>query len=60
MRLNEAVRLSWSRPELSIRAIADKVGFDDLSYFHRVFMQEFGMTPAQIGRRAHARWGDLP
>jgi AraC-like DNA-binding protein len=50
-RLNAAVRLSWSRPDLSIRAIANEVGFEDPSYFHRVFVQKFGLTPAQIGRR---------
>ena len=54
LRLNEAVRLSWSRPDLSIRAIAERVGFEDLAYFHRVFRAKFRLTPAQIGRRVPA------
>ena len=54
LRLNEAVRLGWSRPDLSIREIAARVGFEDPSYFHRCFYAKFWMTPAASGRRAAA------
>jgi len=51
LRINEALRLSWSRRDLSMRAIAERVGFDDPSYFHRIFQRKFGLTAAQLGRR---------
>ena len=54
LRLNEAARLTWARGDLSIPAIASAVGFDDPVYFYRAFKQQFGMTPAQYGRRATA------
>lgn len=51
LRLNEAARLTWARPDLSIAEIAAMVGFEDESYFHKAFVAEHGMTPAQYGRR---------
>lgn len=51
LRLNEAARLSWARPDLAIAEIAAMVGFEDESYFHKAFVAEHGMTPAQYGRR---------
>ncbi|MFO0576412.1 MAG: helix-turn-helix domain-containing protein [Polyangia bacterium] len=54
LRLNEAARLTWARADLSIPAIASAVGFDDPVYFYRAFKQQFGMTPAQYGRRVTA------
>lgn len=51
LRLNEAARLSWARPDMDIRAIQAAVGFEDSAYFHRAFRREFGMTPAAYGRR---------
>lgn len=51
LRLNEAARLTWSEPCLGLRAIAERVGFEDMPYFHRVFLREFGMTPHLYGRR---------
>jgi AraC-like DNA-binding protein len=51
LRLNEAARLTWARPELSVRAIQEAVGFEDSAYFHRAFLKEFGATPAVYGGR---------
>ena len=51
LRLNEALLLAWSRRELSIAEIARRVGFEDLSYFHRTFHAKFRLTPAQASRR---------
>lgn len=54
LRLNEAARLTWARPDLTIPAIASAVGFDDPVYFYRAFKQQFGLTPALYGRRVTA------
>jgi AraC-like DNA-binding protein len=54
LRINAAVRLAWSRRDMSIRDVAAQVGFEDVRYMHRVFVRKFGMTPSQIGRRACA------
>jgi len=51
LRLNEAVRLAWSRPDMTVREIGSRVGFEDPSYFHRAFFAKFRMTPAESGRR---------
>jgi AraC-like DNA-binding protein len=51
LRLNEAARLTWARPDLEIRAIQAAVGFEDSAYFHRAFLKEFGTTPSAYGRR---------
>lgn len=55
LRLNEAARLTWTEPTLALRDVADRVGFDDMPYFHRAFVAEFGVTPAVYGRRALVR-----
>lgn len=54
LRLNEAARLTWAEPALTMPEVAARVGFDDLPYFHRAFRREFGMTPAAYGRRERA------
>lgn len=43
-RLSEAKRLLTETP-LSVREIAEAVGFPDISYFCRVFKKEAGVTP---------------
>lgn len=50
-RLNQAARMTWSRPELPIQEVAHACGFEDLSYFFRVFRQHFGRSPSAYGRR---------
>src|SRR5262249_19672059 len=39
LRLNEAARLTWAEPHLGIRRIAERVGFEDMPYFHRAFIR---------------------
>jgi AraC-like DNA-binding protein len=51
LRLNEAARLTWSEPKPTIARIAEQVGFEDLSYFHRAFHAHFGTTPAAYPHR---------
>ncbi|TNE64090.1 MAG: response regulator [Bacteroidetes bacterium] len=46
LRLNKAKEL-LQNPALSITAIAYDTGFNDPSYFGRVFRQEFGATPQE-------------
>jgi len=46
IRLNKAKEL-LRNPELSITAVAYDCGFNDPSYFGRVFKQEFGTTPQE-------------
>ena len=35
----------------SILAIASEVGFENLSYFNRIFKKRFGQTPREYRRR---------
>lgn len=51
LRLNEAARLTWSEPTTPIPDIARRVGFEDMAYFHRAFLQSFRVTPARYARR---------
>lgn len=52
-RLTMASRLLISS-ESSILYIASEVGFDNLSYFNRLFKQRFTITPREYRRRFHA------
>lgn len=54
-RLNFADRLLWSEPKRSVADIAERVGFDSLSYFHRQFTAYLGCTPARRRRLLAAR-----
>jgi len=53
VRLNQA-KVLLSNPDLSITAVAYDCGFNDPSYFGRVFKQEFGVTPQEW----REKWGD--
>jgi AraC-like DNA-binding protein len=33
------------------------VGFEDMPYFHRTFVERLGLTPAQLGRRVTVEGG---
>lgn len=50
IRLNKAKEL-LQNPALSITAVAFDTGFNDPSYFGRVFKQEFGVTPLEWRER---------
>ncbi len=43
-RLNQAAFL-LSTTKLSVEEIIAAIGYDNTSYFHRIFMERFGMTP---------------
>ena len=50
-RLNQAAYL-LSTTSISVMNVAMAVGYDNISYFHRIFQKEFGMTPRRY-RVAH-------
>ena len=53
IRMNNATRL-LRETDLSIGQIAASVGFQDQSYFDRLFKAEFGLTPREY-RARHLR-----
>ena len=50
-RLNQAAYL-LSTTSISVMNVAMAVGYDNISYFHRIFQKKFGMTPRRY-RVAH-------
>lgn len=51
IKIGKAKRLLDSRQELSISEISEKCGYEDNSYFSRVFKQYEGLTPTQYRNR---------
>lgn len=47
LRIEEAKRVLKEHPDWSIESVADHCGFNDRKYFHEVFRQQTGMTPAR-------------
>ena len=47
LRLEDAKRVMQEHPDWSSEAVADYCGFNSREYFHRVFKESLGMTPAQ-------------
>ena len=47
LRMERAMRLLKSRPDLRIGDVAEQCGFLDVAYFSRVFRQYYGKTPTQ-------------
>ena len=47
LRMEKAMRMLQTRPDLLIGDIADQCGYADVAYFSRVFRQHYGMTPTQ-------------
>lgn len=47
LRMERAMRLLKSRPDLRIGDVAEQCGFMDVAYFSRVFRQHYGMTPTE-------------
>jgi transcriptional regulator GlxA family with amidase domain len=50
LRLEEAKQILETK-ELSIEAVAAQVGYEDASFFGRLFRRKVGLTPAQYRRR---------
>jgi len=53
LRLEETKHL-LERTELSVEAVANEVGYEDASFFSRLFRRRVGLTPAQYRRRFSA------
>ena len=53
LRIEEAKRVLEEYPQWSIEYVADYCGFNNRKYFHEIFRQYTGMTPAkyQLSRR---------
>lgn len=47
LRIAEAQRVLIEHPEWSVESVADYCGFNDRKYFHQVFLQYTGTTPAK-------------
>ena len=45
LRMERAMHLLKTRPDLRIGDVAEQCGFLDVAYFSRVFRQHYGMTP---------------
>ncbi len=45
LRMEKAMQLLKSRPDLRVGDVAEQCGFMDVAYFSRVFRQHYGMTP---------------
>lgn len=48
LRIEEAQRVLREHPEWSVESVADHCGFNDRKYFHQVFLQQTGTTPAKF------------
>ena len=51
LRIDEAKRVLLAHPDWSSEAVADYCGFSSREYFHRIFKEQQGMTPAQYQER---------
>ena len=50
-RMEAAMQLLRDRPNILLRDVAACVGYDDSSYFSKVFHQYSGLTPSQYAVR---------
>jgi AraC-like DNA-binding protein len=59
-RLSKAQRMLIDRRcgHLNIAQIAHESGFNDVSYFNRVFRRHFGATPTDLREAARPAWGE--
>ena len=48
LRIAEAQRVLKEHPEWSVESVSDYCGFNDRKYFHQVFLQHTGTTPAKF------------
>ena len=53
LRIQEAQRVLVEHPDWSVESVADYCGFNDRKYFHQVFQQYTGTTPAKY-QQAHS------
>jgi len=51
LRLQRAIRLLWSDRAMTVARAAERVGFPDARFLHRVALRTLGMTPRELARR---------
>ena len=51
LRIDEAKRVLLAHPDWGSEAVADYCGFNSREYFHRIFREQQGMTPAQYQKQ---------
>lgn len=51
LRIDKAIVLIFERPELSLRQIAELVGYEDSLYFSKVFKNATGLSPREYKER---------
>lgn len=47
LRMEKAINWLTSDEEVTIKRVAEMVGYEDVSYFHRVFKKHFGFSPGE-------------
>lgn len=47
LRMEKAMRLLQTSPDMLVGDVANECGFADMAYFSRVFRNHYGMTPSQ-------------
>lgn len=50
-RLQRAGELLKSHSHLSVRSVAVLSGYNNLSYFYKIFKEQYGMTPSQFAKK---------
>lgn len=60
LRLTEAARLLAQSSETSISEIAYSVGYKHISYFNKLFKEEYGCSPKMFRSLPHGHDGDEP
>lgn len=51
LRIDEAKRVLLAHPDWTTEAVADYCGFNSREYFHRIFKEHEGLTPAQYQKQ---------
>jgi len=48
MRINKAIELLKTRPDLKVIEICFEVGYNNVNHFNRIFRNQIGLTPMQV------------
>ena len=51
LRIDEAMRMIEADPEVSIKTVAEQLGFSDQFYFSKVFRSQTGVSPSEFRRK---------
>lgn len=59
VRINQASILLRTKPHLTVREIAEKVGFYCYGYFFQIFKKHFGVTPGKFRKFKRSQYQDM-